>query len=460
MVTANSLNSGFRNLLAPSVVCKSSRKISFVIYIILASVIVDTFINQNIQIRNSIDTTSSWSIALFISLAAIAIVGQYYILGFVKQRSVEIRRKVKTLSISFKVTEIIQYLLIAVFLFIVADIIIFWHYPSASLALVTAASYGLNIGLMAIFAEIFFLWYKSNRSSIAVLLYGLSFAVIVVTSCIFLTGNFIRFMEKPSYIYPYSSTELTPAEPGSILYTLGQIYHYSDIVSFVSKWIATAFLLYHYSQKMGRTKYWILISLPLVYFLGTYMDDFHIYEPHSESEEFYWHLYVTLNSTAGGILFYIGFVVAAKHFQGNFAINDYLLICGFGFLLFFSAGQGSLANTLYPPYGLATMSFYGLSSFLILIGLYASAVSVSQDSNLRRLMMKLATNEMNMLRSMGTAHREAELWKRVNKLKYIVEGEENELKKRTGVESSLDEKDLKEYVQEVLQEVGKTKVQK
>jgi hypothetical protein len=97
---------------------------------------------------------------------------------------------------------------------------------------------------------------------------------------------------------------------------------------------------------------------------------------------------------------------------------------------------------------------------LILLGLYASAVSVSQDSNLRRLMMKLATNEMNMLRSMGTAHREAELWKRVNKLKYIVEGEENELKKRTGVESSLDEKDLKEYVQEVLQEVGKTKVQK
>jgi hypothetical protein len=97
---------------------------------------------------------------------------------------------------------------------------------------------------------------------------------------------------------------------------------------------------------------------------------------------------------------------------------------------------------------------------LILLGLYASAVSVSQDSNLRRLMMKLATNEMNMLRSMGIAHRETELWRRVNKLKYIVEGEEKELKERTGVESSLDEKDLKDYVQEVLQEVGKTKAQK
>jgi hypothetical protein len=455
MVKANPLNSRFRNPLATSVICKSSSKISIIIYVVLASIIVDTFINQNIQVRNSVNITSSWSIALFFTLAAIAIVGQYYILGFVKQRSTEIRRKVKTLSISFRITEIIQYLLIAILLFVVADIVIFWHYPSASLALVTAVSYGLNIGLMAIFSEIFFLWYRSNRSSIAVLLYGLSFAVIVVASCVFLTGSFYRFMEKPTYIYPYSSTELTPAEPGSILTTLGKVYHYSDIVSFVSKWVATAFLLYHYSQKMGRAKYWILISLPLVYFIGTYLDDFHIYEPHSEAEEFYWHLYSTLNSTAGGILFYIGFVAAAKHFQGNLAIKDYLLICGFGFLLFFSAGQSSLANSLYPPYGLST-----LSSFLILLGLYASAVSVSQDSNLRRLMMKLATNEMNMLRSMGIAHREAELWRRVNKLKYIVEGEEKELKERTGVESSLDEKDLKDYVQEVLQEVGKTKAQK
>ena len=460
MVKSDSLNIRFRNPFAASVICKSSNKISLVIYIVLASIIVDTFINQNIQVRNSVNITSGWSIALFASLAAIAVVGQYYILRFVKLRSIEIIRKVKTLNISFRITEITQYLLIAIFLFVAADIIIFWHYPSASLAIVTALSYGLNIGLMAIFAEIFFRWYVSNRSSIAILLYGLSFAVIVVTSCIFLTGSFYRFMEKPTYIYPYSTTGLPKAEPGSILNTLGKVYHYSDMVSFVSKWIATAFLLYHYSQKMGRTKYWILISLPLVYFIGTYMDDFHLYEPHSESEEFYWQLYTTLNSTAGGILFYIGFVAAARHFHGDLGIKDYLLICGFGFLLFFSAGQSTLANGLYPPYGLATMSFYGLSSFLILVGLYASAVSVSQDSNLRRLMMKLATNEMNMLRSMGIAHRETELWRRVERLKYIVEGEEKELKERTGIQSSLDEKDLKDYVQEVLQEVGKTKGQK
>src|ERR671917_301497 len=355
MVRANSLFSSFRSFRIPFAfpsVYRSRNNIAIIVYIVLASIIADTFVNQNVQVRNFIGISSNWGIAFFIILAAVTIMGQYYILKFVRHKTREFRRKVRILNISFKVT---------------------------------AISYVLNICLMAVFAEIFFSWYKSNRSSIAVLLYGLSFAVVVITSCVFLTGSLNRFLEKPVYISPFSNIELTKSEPGSIQNLLGKIYHYSDIVSFALKWIATVFLLYHYSQKMGRAKYWTLISLPLLYFLGTYLDDFHIYEPKSELEEFYWQIYVTLNSTAGGFLF------------------------------FFNAGQSTLANSLYPPYGLATMSFYGLSSFLILLGLYSSAVSISQDSGLRRLIIKLATNEMNLLRSIGTAHREAEVWKRVNK---------------------------------------------
>jgi hypothetical protein len=457
MVKANSPFSSFRNPFAFAIIYKSRNKISIVVYVVLVGIIADTFINQNIQVRNAIDISSTWSIVFFVSLAAIAMLGQFYILGFVKHKSREIRRKVPILNISFNLTAVAQYLLVAIFLFVVAEIVIYSHYSSTSLAVVTAISYGLNIGLMAIFAKIFFSWYKSNRSSIAVLLYGLSFAVVVITSCVFLTGNFYRFVDKPTYIFPYADIGLTKSEPGSILNMLGRIYHYSDIVSFALKWAATAFLLYHYSRKRGRVKYWTLISLPLLYFLGTYLDDFHIYEPHSKFEEFYWQLYVTLNSTGGGILFYIAFIVTAKNFQDNWAIKDYLLMSGFGFLLFFNAGQSSLANSLYPPYGLTTVSFYGLSSYLILIGLYSSAVSVSQDSNLRRLTMKLATNEMNLLRSIGIAHREAEIWNRVNRFKSVVEGEEKEMEQRTGVQSSLEDKDLKDYVEEILRETGRTR---
>jgi hypothetical protein len=395
--------------------------------------------------------SSPGSIGLFLTLAATVIIGQYFILGFVGKKSREIRNKVRYLKISYKVAVIIQYLIIAVLLFVIIDIVVNWRYPSAILAVVTAASYGLNIGLMAVFSKIFFSWYKSNRNSIAVLLYGLSFAVVVITSCVFLSISYHRFVEKPEYILPDSDIHLTKAKSGSILYNLLKVYHYSDIVSFALKWVATAFLLYHYSQKMGRAKYWILISLPLVYFLTTYLDDFQIYEPHAESEVFYWNLYVTLNSTAGGILFYVGFVLAAKHFHHggggnvNWAIKDYLLICGFGFLLFFSAGQATLGNSLYPPYGLATMSFYGLSSFLILLGLYASAFSVSEDIELRKSIRKSTLRESKFLDSMGSAHMEKEL---MNRMVVKAREEHKELSQESGVKSSLDEEDILNIVKE------------
>jgi hypothetical protein len=215
--------------------------------------------------------------------------------------------------------------------------------------------------------------------------------------------------------------------------------------------------LYHYSQKMGRARYWIVISLPLAYFVGTYLDDFNIYEPRTETEELYWDLYTSLNSTAGGILFYIAFVVAARPFHRNLAIKDYMVMSGFGFLLFFSAGQSTLTNTLYPPFGLATMSLYGLSTYMILLGLYSSAVSVSQDNRLRGSIKRMARKNSNLLSSIGTAQVEKEIQKTVNSLKNIVEEQENEMEEQTGIEANLEEDEMKKYLEEVMQEVGKAK---
>jgi hypothetical protein len=50
--------------------------------------------------------------------------------------------------------------------------------------------------------------------------------------------------------------------------------------------------------------------------------------------------------------------------------------------------------------------------------------------------------------------------KHIFQLKSVVEEEEREMEQRTGVQSSLEDKDVKSYVEEVLQEFGKTKIQK
>jgi len=419
-------------------------KIYIIVYTVLALIVIDTSLNQNSEMRSHLET-SGFSVPLFVCMGIVAIGGQLYILQFVRQKSSQIRKKAAYLRISYNIVFLIQYLVVSIFVFVLVQLITTQQYSTIALTIVTTATYGLTIGLMGIFTMIFFSWYKSNRNSVVILIYGLSFAAVVIASAIFLTGSLYRFVEKPTYI----SEDVAPSaksKPGSLLYDLAKMYHYADIVSFLLKWVATALLLYHYSQKMGKTKYWILISLPLVYFAGTYLDDYHLYEPHTDMGELYWDLYTSLNSTAGGILFYVGFVVAARHFHGNMAVRDYLVMCGFGFLLFFSAGQSTLANTLYPPFGLATMSLYGLSTYMILLALYSCAISVSEDIEIRKSIKKSTLRESKFLDSMGTAHMERDLTRRI--VLKAREEQKERIQKSAGIKSSLTDEDIINIIEE------------
>lgn len=422
----------------------NATKIYIIVYAVLALIVIDTILNQNSEMRSHLETLG-FSVPLFVCMGIVVIGGQIYILQFVRQKSSEIRKKAAYLRISYNIVFLIQMLVVSIFVFVLIQLITTQQYSTISLTIVTTVTYGLTIGLMGIFAIIFFSWYKSNRNSIVILIYGLSFAAVVIASAIFLTGSLYRLMEKPTYI---SSEDVAPAKskPGSLLYYLAKMYHYADIVSFLLKWVATALLLYHYSQKMGRTKYWMLISLPLVYFSGTYLDDYHLYEPQTEVDHLYWDLYTSLNSTAGGILFYVGFVVAARHFHKNMTVRDYLIMCGFGFLLFFSAGQSTLANTLYPPFGLATMSLYGLSTYMILLALYSCAISVSEDIELRKSIKKSTLRESKFLESMSTAQMEKDLTRRI--VLQAREEQKERIQKSAGIKSSLTDEDIINIIEE------------
>jgi hypothetical protein len=420
-------------------------KIYIIVYIVLAIIVVDTSLNQNSEMRSHLEI-SGLSVPLFVCMGIIVICGQLYILEFVRHKSSQIRKNAAHLRISYKIVFLVQYLVVSIFVFVLVQIITTQQYSSIALTIVTTATYGLTIGLMSIFTIIFFSWYKSNRNSIVILIYGLSFVAVVIASTIFLTGSIYRLVEKPAYISPEDLVPSAKSKPGSLLYDLAKMYHYADIVSFLLKWVATALLLYHYSRKMGKIKYWILISLPLIYFAGTYLDDYHLYEPHTEIDRLYWDLYTSLNSTAGGILFYIGFVVAARHFHGNMAVRDYLIMCGFGFLLFFSAGQSTLANTLYPPFGLATMSLYGLSTYMILLALYSCAISVSEDIELRKSIRKSTLRESKFLDSMGTAHMERDLTRRI--VLKAREEQKERTQKAAGIKSSLSDQDIINIIEE------------
>ncbi|HET7148159.1 MAG TPA: hypothetical protein VFI73_06615, partial [Candidatus Nitrosopolaris sp.] len=108
----------------------------------------------------------------------------------------------------------------------------------------------------------------------------------------------------------------------------------------------------------------------------------------------------------------------------------------------------------YPPFGLLTVSFMGLSCYLLLLGVYSSAISVSEDSRLRQLIRTASIKESKLLDSIGTAQMEQEIQRRVIA---VTKKNQQRMAEETGIESSLTEYDMKEYLQQVIEEVKKIK---
>ena len=409
---------------------------------------------------------TSLGIIFFIAIAIVYILGQYFILRFVKDQSKEIRTKHLFIRVSHNAATVIQYALVATLIFIILEILLTSRYHTATLTAVTGISEMSTIAILTLFAQRFFSWFKSNRKSIVVLLYGLSFVINAFSVSLISMNELIIFSQKQisaeyAIITPQSKVVFPSDsfEPGSLLANLFETYQYTDLVSFALLMAATAILLRHYSSKLGRVKFWVIILLPMLYRVSMSLENFGVITP-TQEQYFYWYLYASLNSTAGGILFGIAFFSIAKTIRQDSAVRQYMIIAAYGFILMFISNQVTLTATSYPPYGVATMSLLVLASYMIFVGLYSTALSVSQDMKLRQYIRRLTTKDTSLLNSIGTAQMEQELQRTVKGFENIVEQQEKEMKEQSGVESSISQEDMHEYLQQVVEEVSKVKKKK
>jgi hypothetical protein len=97
----------------------------------------------------------------------------------------------------------------------------------------------------------------------------------------------------------------------------------------------------------------------------------------------------------------------------------------------------------------AAHSLVLLASYLFTVGLYSSAIAVSQDSSLRT---SIRASLLELVNNIGTAQMEQEIEKRVLK---VATEQQDVLTEQSGIESSLSEKDMKEYLEQVIEEVKK-----
>ena len=435
----------------------TSNKTTVIIWIVTAFLIADVILNYVAEFIEPY-LISLPSIILFTVMVGLCSFGTYFLLKFVREKSKSVVSKDPYLKVISTTVMVVQFLLIALVIFLLFEILFTSQYDTPLFVATALISEILALGLLGLFAQRFLSWFILNRQSTVVLIYGLSFAVAAFSLAVIVIYDVTYLPQKDPHITPQTGVVFpNTLEPGSLLDILFSIYTFLNMISFGLLILGTAILLFHYSKKIGQVKFWVIILLPLVYFISSSVENLKIYAPTTDAQWFNWYLFSSLNSTAGGILFGVAFWTIGKTFNQNSVVKDYLKFAAFGFVLLFISTQASPSGAPYPPYGIITMTFLPLSSHMIFLGLYSTAISISQDIQLRQSIKKVATQDSNLLSSIGTAHMEQEIQRKIDRFKDVVQEEEKELEQKTGIEANIKEEDLKSILEEVLQEVGKTK---
>jgi hypothetical protein len=242
-------------------------------------------------------------------------------------------------------------------------------------------------------------------------------------------------------------------------------YFITSILSFIPTWVATVLLLHHYVGRMGRARYWIVVSIPLVYFLSafqpfvlTLLTPLRLSDPVSFG--IVYTLFFTATKPVGGIMFGIAFWSAAGSITRH-AVKDYMKFSAYGMMLLFTSNQiVGVILAHYPPFGLVGISFLGIASYLVLVGIYSSAISFAEDKNLRKSLYRNVEQETAMLKNIGTSQMEIEIQKKVTKITKNLSEEARGIMESTGVEPSLEEDTIREYLKLALEETKRLRTNK
>jgi hypothetical protein len=339
-----------------------STGVFILILLIIIAIIVDTSIISIVTSAGGLRSSVS-DIALFIFMTIIFGVGQYIVMSFVKQEYKDkgkdkIRSIRPGLDLIHTAVTITQYLLTAILVFAILQMLFIMSYHILILKATIIISYGLTFILLAYLAKHFFSWFKSNHN-LVVLFYALGISMISINAIVTIIYTNNEFINVPTYIRPVRS--LTGAF-GSPDITLSSIYLLTSVISFILMWIATVLLLKHYSRQLGRVKYWIIVSIPLAYFLSQFQPLFlYSFAELRLSDPvlfgIIYNLIFSLSKPAGGVLFGIAFWTLARRLT-NKTVKSYMVISAYGMTLLFAANQPiGLILVPYPPFGLASICF-------------------------------------------------------------------------------------------------------
>ena len=353
-----------------------NKKISFIFILIIASIIIIDSTIVEFYSFSGIRTSSVVNVVIFIAFFIVFTFSSILLVTCVKtittKTTYKLPKNLRKFNYIIFATIMITIVLISVAIF---QIIAFNKYHIMLLHIVTCISHVSALVFAIPLVFILAKWFKSRRNYI-MLLYIISFSLVsanIVVSLTYYEHILLRSftIEIKSYrVSTYVMSFLTvPAEE-----SLAAVYNVIFILSFLVIWIATMALLNQYKYRLGKTRYYALTIIPLIYFLFPFhsyfaniLSPFVLNSPISVSV-----IYTILFSATkqvGAFLFSLSFLIASTVIPKD-SVRKSLLISCIGMTILFSCVEIRPLNyKVLPPFGLITEAFIPLGTFLLLVGI-------------------------------------------------------------------------------------------
>ena len=444
-----------------------SRKVAVITAcVVIFLVVVDLLMTRQILPYNNTSETVMFVLTVVVAYG----VGSWILLGYTKQAISGLRAKSHFINIMYWAVTIIQFCLLAILIFVIFNNSS--RIPVLSVYLISSFS---ALSIIGIISFKFFSWYSRGKRNVMVLFFGIATATfgfsiledaytklilvqvieeksppgaIPQSSFLYITDK--KYHAEIQYKVVNSHTTTLWILPSSLT-SLKNSLDYLTVFPYLFTWLAVATLLRQYYQtiRIGKLplKFWIILSIPMaLYLIGSGLI-FHAYDPY----RFYFRILFRAGTIGSSVLFGLAFYLITR--RTGEAVNvtaekvkDYLTISSIGVILI---GISFSTSALQQTYGVAAHSLVLLASYLFTVGLYSSAIAVSQDSSLRT---SIRASLLELVDNIGTAQMEQEIEKRVLK---VAREQQEVLRERSGIESSLTERDMKEYLEQVIKEVKK-----
>lgn len=432
--------------------------------------------------RQILYPTGTYQTVLFMLIVIVGYgIASWILLEYTRRLTIDLRSKSRLMNMMYWGVTIVQFSLLGLLAFSIynnsTSCTGYFEFCTSSVFLTTSVYVISAIAaciILGIMSFKFFAWYKTNKRNLMVLFYGIAAVTIAIaiTEDAYTKLIVVHLVEEKtpvgvgpqtSFIYknlekyqgeiqykvtnPYNTLLwISPAATNSLKNNLDQL----QLLPYIFMWLAVATLLRQYYKsikgidKRFPLKFWAILAVPLIlYLIGSNLI---LSTPADTPYKYYYRVIYRSGTIGASLLFAVAFYVAARNIAA-LQVKDYLAISAIGIIMVRIALS---ISALQQTYGVAAHSIVLLSSYLFVIGFYALAISISHDRSLRNSIRSSALEVSKLLDVLETPNVEQEIEKRVLS---AARKKEVAIVQQSGIESSLTENEMKQYLGTVLKEI-------